>query len=118
MRLGKVESVGIAFFCEPVDYRTSRVTEAQHLGALVEGLADGIVYGLTEYFEVQRRVHPDYLGVASLNQQAQIREGGFADRLPLLAYESGQDVSLKVVDHYHWHFQRQAESFGEGSSHK
>ena len=65
MWFGELEAVRIALGGKPVYNRASGITQPHHLGALVEGLTDSIVYGLAQNFKVKRAVNPYYLGIAS-----------------------------------------------------
>ena len=71
---GEVETVGIAQFGEPVDDRAAGIAQAQHLGALVEGLPHRVVDGLAQDFVFQGARHLNDLGVTAGNEQAQVRE--------------------------------------------
>ena len=74
MRLGKLKALRVTLLGEPVHYRTSRISKPHHLGAFVERLSYGIIYGLAENLKMQRVVHPHNLRIASTHKQAQIRE--------------------------------------------
>lgn len=65
VRFREMESVRIPLLRKPVHHRASGIPQPHHLRTLVEGLAHGIVYGLPHDFEIQRTVHPDYLGIPS-----------------------------------------------------
>ncbi len=47
----KTDGFRVAVFCEPFDDSTSRISQAQHLGNLVKGLAGRIIPGLPHQFD-------------------------------------------------------------------
>ena len=76
MRLSELEGMGITLGSQFVDDGTAGIRQAHDLGALVKGLARGIVDGLSQHFHVTRRVHLDDLAVAATDEQAQVGELG------------------------------------------
>ena len=112
--LGEGESRRVALGGETVDHGAARIAQAEHLGALVEGFAHGVVDGLAEDGEGKRRIDPHYLGVASRHQQAQIREGRFVDGLAFLTDEIGEDMALEMVDHHDGLAEGKSEGLCEG----
>ena len=110
--------VRVAELGEAVDDRAAGIAQAQHLGALVEGFAHGVVDGLPQDFVLQGAVHLDDLRVAAGDQQAQVREGRLVHGLVRLPDEIRQDMALQVVHHHHRDVQRQGQRLGEGRAHQ
>ena len=75
-----------------LDRRAARIAEAEQLGDLVEGLADGVVDGRPEPQVTAHAAHEKQLAMAARDQQKQKR---VADR----ARQAGaQGMALQVVD--------------------
>ena len=63
--LAEMKSVGIAFFCQLADERTSRLWNSPYFCRLVESLSCSIVYGLTYDFHVEIIIDFHNLSVTS-----------------------------------------------------
>ena len=61
MRFGKLEGLVVALGCQAVDDGATGIRQAHDLGALVEGLARGIVDGLSQHLHVTRTIDLDDL---------------------------------------------------------
>mmetsp|Transcript_21951 Transcript_21951/g.86052 ORF Transcript_21951/g.86052 Transcript_21951/m.86052 type:complete len:368 (+) Transcript_21951:1441-2544(+) len=81
--------------------RPSRIGQAQQLGALVEGLAGGVVDGLAEDFVHAHIVHTHQLRVAAADQQ---RNKGELRRVG--TEEGGQQMPFEVMDRQRRHVER------------
>ena len=65
MRLGEFVFQRIAFLGKSVHDRSSRVSQAHHLGTFVKGFTHSVIDSLSKDFVFQRAVDTDDLGVAA-----------------------------------------------------
>ncbi len=71
---GKLKRAGSPALRGALHRRSARIGQAEHLGGLVEGFADGVVDGAAELLVIADAAHRDQLGVAAGDQQQQIGE--------------------------------------------
>ena len=85
---------------EPIDRGSARISEAEQLRHLVEGLARGVVTGRTELDDRVRAggVHPIDGGVSARGEQADERESRRRRVLLTAAQEHGEQVPHEVID--------------------
>ena len=88
----QVEALGIAAAGLALDLRPARIAEAEELGDLVEGLADGVVDGGAEADVIADAAHRDELRVPARDEEEQIGE---ADAV---GEPRRQRMALEVVD--------------------
>ena len=99
----------VALACQPVDYWPSRITKPHNLGALVDGLACGVVNRLPQYFHVVVCVYFYNLRISSADKQTNERQFWNVRFFLVSLYKVCQYVSLQVVNLY----ERQAERYGK-----
>ena len=73
-RAGKAEAGGVARACGSLDAGAAGVAQAQHLGDLVVGLAQGIVLRRAELAVAADTLDGDQLAVAAGDQQEEVGE--------------------------------------------
>src|SRR5262249_38546758 len=95
--LREVERLRISIPRRSLDRGATGISQAEQPGALVEGLAGGIVDGLAENLEAGWLANPGQQRVAPARDQA---EKGWLDRIRLEVVRG--DVSLQVVDRDQW----------------
>ena len=91
-RAGKAEAGGVARACGSLDAGAAGIAQAQHLGDLVEGLAQGVVVRRAELAVAADPFDGDELAVAAGDQEQEIGEGHGVGEA------GGQRVRLQMVD--------------------
>jgi hypothetical protein len=102
----KIESRGISRAGEAVHFRAARVSEAEHFGHLVEGLARGIVARPAEEFVFSEFPHIEKERVPAADDESDVR-GDFR-----LAKKRGEQMAFDVVDCEKWAAGTEREPFG------
>ena len=75
-----------------LDLRAARIAEAEQLGGLVEGLADGVVHGGAEPHVIADAAHGDDLGVAAGGEEQAIR------KRRVVGQPRGQRMRFQMID--------------------
>ena len=114
----EAECLRIALLGQTVDHRAARVGQPHHLGALVEGLARGVVDRRADDLHFERGVHAHDLRVAAAHQETQERKVRMGQRAVPKVDEVREDVPLKVVDFDHRDVAGDRKPLGERHAHE
>lgn len=111
-RQGELDLSRVSLFCEPIDDRTSRITEPKELGGFVEGFASGVVTGLSQELDVLVTAHFVDGRVAAACQKTNEWKLGSFDRSFAPAEIDGEEVGDEVIDIDERNVSRPSHRFG------
>ena len=109
---GQGEALGISLRGLALHMRPARIAQAQQLGDLVEGLADGVVDGGAEAHIVADAAHRDELRMAAGGEQQQIGE---ADAV---GEPRGERMGLEMVHRHQGLAGDERDGLGGGEPHQ
>src|SRR6266540_3256062 len=93
---GQIKTVWITAAGELFNFRTTRITEPEHLGYFIERLASGIIHRARNDLVITKRMHANQHGVPAAHNERNVR----SDFVVMIyaTQKRGQQMAFEMVD--------------------